>query len=86
MLGKLISIGEKHYNFELKKLKDIDKSCCKYIENSFYDFDQIKEKVVELHNLQTLSSCDALGIITDEQKQTLGFVEMKGFLQFLENA
>ncbi len=85
MLEKLISIGEEHYSFELKKLKDIDKSCCKDIENSFYDFDQIKEKVVELHSLQTLSSCDALGIITDEQKQTLGFVEMKGFLQFLEN-
>ena len=47
MLEKLISIGEEHYNFELKKLKDIDKSCCKDIENSFYDFDQIKEKVVE---------------------------------------
>lgn len=84
MLEKLVNIGEKHYGFNLVKLKDIDKSCCRDIDKSFYDFDKIKERVVSLHDLQTLSSCDALNI--DNQKQSLDFIEMKGLLQFLTNA
>lgn len=86
MLEKLINIGEIHYNFELKRLKDIDKSCCKNIEDLFYDFDKIKEKIVEEHKFQTLSSCDVLNICLEDTNQSFDFIEMKGLLQFQENA
>lgn len=80
MLYKFIEVGEQYYNFESKKIKYIDKSCCKNEECIVFDFDKIKDKVVQVHSLQTLSSCDALSICIN--KDCLDFIEMKGFEDF----
>lgn len=83
MLNKLKIVGKKYYDFCEYELKNIDKSCCFAQTCKVIDFDKVKEKIVSLHTLQTISSCDGLKICTD--KNTIDFIEMKGFEEFKKN-
>jgi len=80
MLEKLLKFGQEHYDFCEYKVKDIDKSCCDNEECKVIDFDRVKEKVVSLHSLRTISSCDGLKICCKDQR--IDFIEMKGFKEF----
>lgn len=80
MLDKLKTIGQQYYDFFEYELKNIDKSCCLCQSCKVIDFDKVKEKIVQLHALQTVSSCDGIKICTREQ--VLNFIEMKGFKEF----
>jgi len=83
MLNKLKTVGKEVYDFCEIELKDINKSCCLAQTCKMIDFDKVKEKVVSVHSLQTISSCDGLKICTDEN--TIDFIEMKGFEEFKKN-
>ncbi len=78
MLGELFKILRDEYGVILCKIKDIPKSCCKYLEYEVIDFDKIKDKYCELNKTKPSSSCDCLDI----SKGRIDFIEMKGFEEF----
>lgn len=73
---------EKGY-FELKKIKNIEKSCCSTSETEVIDFDKTKDKLTASGGLVTTKSCDCIKICPT--KQSIDLIEMKGFVPFVEN-
>jgi hypothetical protein len=73
---------EKGY-FELKKIKNIEKSCCTIADTEVIDFDSIKDKLTTSGGLVTTKSCDCIKICPT--KQCIDLIEMKGFVNLVEN-
>lgn len=68
--------------FNKKKIKDIHATCCTDSEIEVYDFDECKEVVVEISQLATPKSCDALKI--DAANGKIYFIEFKRWTEFIE--
>ena len=68
--------------FEIKAIKDIDKSPCDKSITQIIDFDTAKEKIVEHYKLQMLSSCDGLRLI--DNNNYIDFIELKSLKNILK--
>lgn len=69
--------------FSIKKLCDLEKSCCPNVQTKFFDFDKIKEWYCKEQECITISSVDALHI--HDNSNSVYFVEMKGWKAFIEH-
>jgi len=81
-LDRLVKYGEDKGLFLKMSIKDVPESCCKAAITEVYDFDKCKELVSKTHNLNSPKSCDALKIMPT--KNTLDFIEFKGWKKFIE--
>ncbi len=79
-LNKLFDYGIKNALFEVKKIKDINYSCCKLSNLEVIDFDKTKDIYCKLNNIIELKSTDCLKFT----ENTIDFIEMKGFKEYLE--
>lgn len=75
MLHKLLAFGIEKGYFTLKKIKDLDKTCCPCCEIEVIDFDETKTIVAQEQLQQTIPSCDALKILPRIKR--IDFIEMK---------
>ncbi len=81
MLQKLLDFGDDKGYFEIRKIKDLYKSCCKNAETEVIDFDKTKEIISKEEEYpERPKSCDALKIIPE--KNILDFIELKGWQEF----
>lgn len=81
-LNRLVEYGENKGLFLKMPIKDVPESCCKAAITEVYDFDKCKEIISDIHRLNSPKSCDALKIIST--KNTLDFIEFKGWKKFIE--
>ncbi len=79
-LNKLLDYGIKNALFEVKKIKEIPETCCKLSELEVIDFDKTKNIYCNTNNLSELKSADCLKFT----ENTIDFIEMKGFKDYLE--
>ncbi len=68
--------------FEIKTIKDLDKSPCPQATTEVFDFDKTKEIIVKHYHLQTISSCDGLKVVKNQS--FIDFIELKSLKQILK--
>jgi hypothetical protein len=73
---------EKGY-FELRKIKELGKTCCHNVISQVIDFDKTKDIIVAKDGLKTPKSCDGLKIRPNQK--CLDLIEMKGFAKFIQH-
>ncbi len=67
--------------FVRKKIKEIPQTPCKNSETIVCDLDYAKKIIVKKYNLVSLSSCDAIKLLKDEQR--IDFIEFKSIKDIL---
>ncbi len=67
--------------FEVKELKDIEKTPCEKSRLKVIDFDKAKDKLVAHYSLHTLSSCDCLKL---DDNEIIDFIELKSISKMLK--
>ncbi len=78
-LSEVTLNGEKL--FDIKELKDIEKTPCEKSTLKIIDFDKAKEKLVQYYSLDMLSSCDCLKL---DSGKCIDFIELKSIAKILE--
>lgn len=69
--------------FVRKKIKEIPQTPCKNSETIVCDLDYAKKIIVKKYNLVSLSSCDAIKLLKDEQR--IDFIEFKSIKDILSD-
>jgi hypothetical protein len=80
-LNKLNNFGIDNDYFELKKIGNLDKSCCQNSTLDVIDFDKAKDKICQKANIPSLKSCDAIKFILENER--IDFIELKGLSMYL---
>jgi hypothetical protein len=81
MIEKLEQILSTNNLLEKKKIKELNKSCCKKSNIEVIDFDYVKDRLCSQLGINSLSSCDALYLCRENKKVFL--IELKSFTEWL---
>jgi hypothetical protein len=83
-LKQVYQIGIAKGYFEVRPLREIDKSCCGKAITPVVDFDKVKERICKEKGFSSVKSCDAMLFLPTQER--VDFLEMKSFVQFLKHA